>query len=844
MTRRQSMIGWGLVLVACAGLCLGLSVGQAQPQAKVAPENILPADAILYVNFDGNAAHSDAWEKTAAYEALYETGLMEAIQKTIESFSGKGPANEQMKTLGGIVETLSGQGLSLAVRVNAQGGPPLPQAVVVLHGAAEHEPKVAEFVRSSTRGDVEFETKDVNGRSVTAGILPDTPGVEVGWWTEGGHLIAVAGIDAANTFTGIANGDSGNITTGELWKKYKAGPQEFDVLSTSWLDFGALRELFGEMPLPLPPAGPDAPPTKVNDILDTLGLGTLGAVVTRSGYKGRAMWSETMMEAPGEKKGLMALGGEQSMTLEDLPPLPFGHNGFYACSHNLSATYSELTTLAQELSKYGPPDAAAQVEGLIANLPAIAGFDPKADLLDALGNVICVYGDTRQGMFGMGAGLAISVKDPDKLKATLKQIGGMIVEQSDPDDFQISTREKQNREIVTYQIGKGMFNPSYAVDDKWLIVGLMPQTVEAFLLRVDGKLTNWRPTTTYRDAFQEMPQEFTSIMASDPRKSVRALMGFAPILMPIVQQGLRQSGLFPADQELPVTVADLPPAEQVARPLFPTVAMCVTTEAGCKWVSRSSLPAIPLLGSGGGAGGVAAASVAVALLLPAVQQAREAARRSQSKNNLKQLALAMHNYHDAHNSFPQGTHPNDDLKPEKRLSWVADVLPYLDQGFLHEQIDFDKAWDAEENSAALETTVSTLINPGIGDQGEGHTHYVGIAGVGKDAPGAPAGAKDIGIFGYNRVTRFRDITDGTSNTVMLSEAGSKFGPWGAGGDSTLRAFTAKPYINGPDGIGGPFRGGCNMGLADGSVRFISENIDPSVMENLARMADGNVVGDF
>ena len=70
--------------------------------------------------------------------------------------------------------------------------------------------------------------------------------------------------------------------------------------------------------------------------------------------------------------------------------------------------------------------------------------------------------------------------------------------------------------------------------------------------------------------------------------------------------------------------------------------------------------------------------------------------------------------------------------------------------------------------------------------------------------------------------------------------------WAAGGPSTIRAFTAKPYINGPDGIGGPWNGGagCNMLMGDGSVRFISKSIDPGVMEALSTISGGEVIGDF
>ena len=163
------------------------------------------------------------------------------------------------------------------------------------------------------------------------------------------------------------------------------------------------------------------------------------------------------------------------------------------------------------------------------------------------------------------------------------------------------------------------------------------------------------------------------------------------------------------------------------------------------------------------------------------------------------------------------------------------------------KIDFEGGWEDKENEKHMKTNLRFLMNPGITQASKskyGETHYVGIAGVGKDAPTLPKTSKRAGMFGYNRKTRFRDITDGLSNTMMVSEASKDFGPWGAGGKPTIRALTKKPYINGPDGIGGPFQGGCNVLFGDGSVRFISKDIDPKVFEAISTMAGGEVVGAF
>src|SRR5690606_23826754 len=158
----------------------------------------------------------------------------------------------------------------------------------------------------------------------------------------------------------------------------------------------------------------------------------------------------------------------------------------------------------------------------------------------------------------------------------------------------------------------------------------------------------------------------------------------------------------------------------------------------------------------------ATVGVLTALLLPAVQQAREAARRTQSRNNLKQLGLAMHNYHDAFLHFPRGTVENEKLKPEERLSFLASVLPYLDQAPLYNQLDMKSGWKSETNKRWVQTVVPALMNPGkaAARQAEAAapTHYVGIAGVGEAELTSTKTSPKSGIFGYNRMTRMRDIS--------------------------------------------------------------------------------------
>jgi hypothetical protein len=844
MSQRRKRIQWGVgFIVGCTAI--GLSIAWAQKPKTPKPETLLPVGSIVYVGFDGNDAHADAWKKTAAYEALYETGLIDVVKKLFKFASETAEAES-----GGVVDAdafkdgfdlILKKGASLAVTLPDGPGDPIPSATIVLHEAAKLAPGLDQLIKASGGAAGEFKTKTISGRKVTSAVapLPNGDTVEVGWWTEGNHLVVVAGKDALKNAIAVATGKTPNITTNPLWKKYR-DKEDFEVTFVGWADLGALRKKFGGERIPIPDL--DAPPLTVNGILKALGLDTVGAFAIQSGYKDRAMWSETTLEAPGPKRGLLALGSQKSIKLTDLPPLPFSTNGFYAGSCDWSKLYDDSIKIAKDVAALGPPDAAAEVDAAIAAAPTLIGIDPKRDLLDPLGNVVCVYGDTRQGSFGMGVGLVVKVDDPKTLKSTLNGLAGMVAELVPADEMTIRRTKKHGRDIITFEIAGGVFNPSFVVADDWLAVGLFPQTVEAFLLRIDEKLSVWKPSSSYRDGFAEMPKEFTSLTVSDPRKSYRTIMGWAPVVMGMMMAGAKQGGILPEDAQAPVSVADLPPAELVARPLFPNILMTTVDDEGFHWTSRTSLPGIPFIGMMG----VTTAPIAVALLLPAVQQARAAARRSQSMNNLKQIAIAMHNYADTFGEMPTGTVANANLKPEKRLSWMVPLLPYVEQNALARQIDKKAAWDSKANSRPLSTRIQIFQHPAAGDDEQppnesAPTHYVGIAGVGKDTPTLKMHTNKTGIFGYDRKIRFRDILDGTSNTMAVTEAVKNKGGWGAGGKATIRALTKKPYINGPDGLAGQDKTGLNVMMMDGSVRFLSSNVDPSVMEALATARGGEVI---
>ena len=172
----------------------------------------------------------------------------------------------------------------------------------------------------------------LSGRSISKIIVPDTPGVELGWWAEGAHLVVSIGVNALESHVAVANGDEANFTTSDAWKKYGPDKADFEMTSLIIFDIGAVRDTFSGMPIPVPPMGPDAAPLTVGRIAELFGLDTVGAAVSRSGYKGEAMWTESTLEAPGDKEGLLAFAEQEPITFAQLPPLPKDTAGFVAGS--------------------------------------------------------------------------------------------------------------------------------------------------------------------------------------------------------------------------------------------------------------------------------------------------------------------------------------------------------------------------------------------------------------------------------------------------------------------------------------------------------------------------------
>lgn len=208
----------------------------------------------------------------------------------------------------------------------------------------------------------------------------------------------------------------------------------------------------------------------------------------------------------------------------------------------------------------------------------------------------------------------------------------------------------------------------------------------------------------------------------------------------------------------------------------------------------------------------------VALLLPAGQAAREAARRTQCNNNLKQIALAFHNYHDTYKTLPPAYIPDENGKPMH--SWRVLILPYLEYGPIHSQYNFDEPWDSPANMAVTDIPIPIYTCPSSGEAvTSNQTNYMVITGPGT-------------VFDGAKAAKFADIMDGTSNTILVVEVVGTGTKWAEPVDLDASKISP-PFSAGVSGnAGSRHPGGMNVAICDGSVRFVSDTIPKQTLDGL------------
>ena len=285
---------------------------------------------------------------------------------------------------------------------------------------------------------------------------------------------------------------------------------------------------------------------------------------------------------------------------------------------------------------------------------------------------------------------------------------------------------------------------------------------------------------------------------------------------------------------------------------------------------------------------IAIIGILVALLLPAVQAAREAARRAHCQNNVKQLLTGIHLFVDTYQEFPAGIEPGytNNSNTDFRHSWVPYILPYIEEQAVHDQYRFDRAWDDGQTNATITRRPGTVINfpilncpsthlvvPGRNDYGAicGPGSYTDLQGNTYREAWYPGGAWSLGILitvpapapanhpdarfnpslnnAVNSRVRIAQIEDGTTYTILLGECAGRDVNLKPGQTANPTLFWAngdhayahhQPIVNDTpvDELYSDHPGGLHIGMADASVRFLSEDTPKRIIDFIATRAKG------
>ena len=760
-------------------------------------------DLVFYAEFDGLDAHARDWKGSAAYKALNQTtlgALLEdlAAQGLDRAMKGKLPDPPKGSRVVQTLEFLARKGFALAVN-----GRPPEQTSLTLLVRGGSGPEVAGLVESLKGGDAKAAKKTIqkgirqvtlNGDGPAAGAFID----------DGGDLILVEAstVDRAiAVLEGKEPNASGHPSVLELAKPEGT----FRPVALAFVD---------------PKVFPPLPPQ-----LAAIGLDGLKRVDYRWGFRDDAIYGVFRLLAPSPRRGVMALFDGPSFDKATLPPLPAGVNGFTVASISPARVYDKILAAVRQ----AVPDGDAMVDALQRQLHQVLGVMVRQDLLSKLGPKWSMYAVPSGAAGGLPLDVVVltDLADPARFAGSMGQVLEVANDQikaARPAGSKAAVA--QFRGLAGGPLGfelvlpPGMLppgplaslKPTILMGKKSLAIASSSNAAASAIALAEGGAPRWKPDAAFAPVLDSLPKGLVLLSVSDPRESLPQLVSSLPNLIATINAAANPGGGANAPTPpIQIDRAKIPPPAELSSWLFPASVALSVDPKGISLATRESLPSI---------GSPATAGVTIALLLPAVQSAREAARRAQCINNLKRIGLAFQDHESTFRTFPNNIHGKDG-KP--LLSWRVAILPYLEQEPLYRRFKLDEPWDSPNNKPLLKEMPSTYACPSRSNLEPGLTTYRGWAG--------PAA-----FFGAKEPVDLKKLTDGASNTLAVVEAAEAVA-WTKPDDLPFDPKSPLPLL----GAGSTHPGGFNALFVDGIVRFLKGTTDPAVLRALITIGGGEVV---
>ncbi|MFT5524381.1 MAG: hypothetical protein ACI9HK_002334 [Pirellulaceae bacterium] len=790
------------MLVAWSGL--GLPVGVPPQPEDPLLSRVAPAECIYYGSWSAMAT-ADPESANHTEQLIAEEEIQQAVQQLREVLQGKIrelARNENDPAASVMAQTLPDLGEILLTHTAAiylskfemgDEGPDVRGAAIIKVG--DDLDKVQRHIGRLHQHFMGGAPEALPGRDGFYRLQtpPNVPKVE--WGFRGQYLIIGVGEGAIDEVYENAKTDAPqwflNIGT-----KFPVERRS----SVGYVNIGQILEKFKTL------AGPD-----VAKNINGLGLENLTELVSVTGLDGEGFVNKMHVGVDGKASGILSLIDAAPLGKDDLRHIPA--DAILAFAQRLDAG-KLLETVVETLDQLDPNQGDELLRGLDEIRDEI-GIDIRQDLLKAVGDVWTLHAAPDAGGIITGWTASVTVRDRTKLAILHGRLTQLLEQEGGRRGPTVVESKLGDNTIYTLHVDDEQFfvAPSWTITGDRLIVGLFPQAIKAQLGRkADAPSLADRPEVARMFDAESGP---LAISFQDTRKLFEVVYPFAQIGLKAMLTEMR------LPPQLGIHTGLLPSAGAVAKHLRPQVAASRRTAEGIEFHSEQTLP---------GNNGITAAPVMVALLLPAVQSARSSARRMQSMNNLKQLALAFHNFHDTFRGIPPRASVDKDGKP--LLSWRVHLLPFLEQQNLYEQFKLDEPWDSEHNKKLIPLMPQLLVSPQSTNAAtSGMTNYLAI-----DMKNS---IWDVAKEGNKPVNSFAAVLDGLSNTAMLVEA-----------DDSAAVIWTKPddykvdENNATKGLGGMFQNIFLMAMCDGSVRAVTTTVDKQVLLRVFDRQDGNPVPDF
>ncbi|SIO58154.1 Protein of unknown function [Singulisphaera sp. GP187] len=822
-----------------------LEAAAAAPLAHYFPKE----DLAVYAEFDGLDTHGELWRKTAAYRllsgtptgAMLETVLVQLAGRLRPNTTGTTPEVGELRIL---AEHLIRHGFAVAIVRNP--GQPRPVWVgLVFRGGAKGQVRavVEKFIASTGNPDAKPQSvAKPKGRtlSIEGGTEP-----RVAWWQEGDDLaLSLLSPAGADVMIEALDGGRPDATAHPDRVALARVVDGFTPVGLAFADLSAFA--------PLPPQAA------------AFGLDRVKRLEYRWGIQGDALMTVTRLVAPAPRSGLLALFDQPTFGPESLAALPPGLAGVTAFSVDLGGVYDRFVAGLNATN----PAGRQTLESTEIAFRTVTGLRIRDDLLAQLGSKVTYFSLPTRGdaPSQVVAGLAQGVLRTPRFSAILevkdqaafaKLLDGAVskTEGYFRDQFEANKKPPPVRVHPLKGVAHGYsvsispsvaplpagFRPTFILRKSSLIFASNPEDARA-TLELQERVAPLPASDPLALSLNRLPRR--AIMASviDERRSLLPeLIANVPLLVQWgqafvgprfmrpqfrqVQPG-RPGILMPLQQSfvagLEIDPDTIPTPEEVRPFLFPSVFTLTADDQAVEYTTREAFPVF---------NPVVLAPVAVAILLPATQSARVAAQRSQSVNNLKQIALALHNFHAANNTFPPQATYGKNKKP--LLSWRVAILPYLEQAALYNEFKHDEPWDSPHNKALIPRMPKVYLIPGAKVE-PGKTYYRGFSGPSTLFDDKQKEGVGVGLA---------NITDGTSVTLGIVEAKDAV-VWTKPDEEIPFAMNLDPAnVKKLQGmLGGHFPGGFNACFLDGSVRFIQQTINTVVLRALITRNGGEVIG--